>query len=198
MLDKEALVRAHAFPKPPTFEGNEYLPGQGSAHLSVSQDTVARTLLCQSVKKAPGPNMQNFRALRLIWTWDAPRITSLVQQAIRLQYHPRSWRHAKGILMEKPNKRDRTLVKSYRVISLLNCLGKVVEKSVAEKLSQFCEVKGKLHKGQMGGRKHRSAIDAAALIIHRVYEAWESKQVAGALLMDVKGAFNHVSRAKLA
>lgn len=34
--------------------------------------------------------------------------------------------------MEKPIKRDRTLVKSYRVISLLNCLGKVVEKLVAK------------------------------------------------------------------
>ena len=115
-------------------------------------------------KKAPGPNMHNFRAFCLIWTWDPLRITSLVQQTICLQYHPRSWRHAKGILMEKPNKRDRTLVKSYRVISLLNCLGKVVEKLVAEMLSQFCETKGSLHQGQMGGRKHRSAIDAAALI----------------------------------
>lgn len=100
--------------------------------------------------------------------------------------------------MEKPNKRDRTLVKSYRVISLLNCLGKVVKKLVAEKLSQFCEAKEKLHREQMGERKNRSVIDAAALIIHMVYEIWESKQVAGTLLMDVKGAFDHVSRAKLA
>ncbi len=101
------------------------------------------------------------------WTWDATCITSLVQQAIRLQYHPQLWRHAKGILMEKPNKRDRTLVKSYRVISLLNCLGKVVEKLVAQKLSQFCEAKGKLHSGQMGGRRYRSSINAAAPVNNR-------------------------------
>ena len=55
--------------------------------------------------------------------------------------------------MEKPNKRDRTLVKSYRVISLLNCLGKVVEKLIAEKLFQFCEAQEKLHREQIGGRK---------------------------------------------
>ena len=197
MQAKEALVRAHAFLKAPASEGSKYQPGQGSAYLSVSQETVARALLRQSVKKAPGPNMHNFQALRLIWTWDSARITSLVQQAIRLHYHPQLWRHAKGILMEKPNKRDRTLVKSYRVISLLNCLGKVVEKLVAEKLSQFCEAQGKLHKGQMGGRRHRSAIDAAALMIHKVHKTWEDKQIAGALLMDVKGAFDYVSRAKL-
>lgn len=142
MQAKEALVRTHAFPKPPFSQANEYQPGQGFAYLSVTQETVARALLCQSIKKAPGPDMHNFRALRLIWTWDSLRITSLVQQTIRLQYHPRSWRHAKGILMQKPNKRDRILAKSYRVISLLNCLGKVVERLVAEMLSQFCETKG--------------------------------------------------------
>ena len=50
----------------------------------------------------------------------------------------------------------------------------------------------------MGGRKQRSAIDAAALMIHKVHEMWENQHVAGALLMDVKGAFDHVSRARLA
>lgn len=99
--------------------------------------------------------------------------------------------------MEKLKKRDRTLVKSYRVISLLSCLGKVVEKLVGEKLSQFCEAKEKLCKGQMEGRKHQSAIDVAALIIHKVHEIWENKQIAGALLLDIKGAFDHVSQAKL-
>ena len=198
MQDKKALVRAYAFPKPLVFQGTKYLPVQGSAHLLVTQETVAKALLCQSVRKAPGPNMHNFRILRLIWAWDAGRITSLVQQAIRLQYHPQLWRHAKGVLMEKPNKRDRTLVKSYRVISLLNCLGKVVEKLVAGQRSEFCEARGKLHKGQMGGRKQRSAIEAAALMIHKVHEMWENQPVAGALLMDVKGAFDHVSRARLA
>ena len=154
MQDKEALVRLHAFPPPPISHGTEYKPGQGTAHASVTKDKVGRALLCQSIKKAPGPNMHNFRILRILWDWDPDRITSVVAQAIRLQYHPQRWRHAKGVLLEKPNKRDRTLVKSYRVISLLNCLGKVVEKVVAKQLSDFCEVNEKLHKGQMGARKY--------------------------------------------
>ena len=118
MQDKEALVRAHAFSTPPVFYGIEYEPRQGTAYLSVTKDSVGKALLCQSVKKAPGPNMHNFRILRVLSDWDPDRITSVVVQAIRLQYHPQQWRHAKGVLLEKPNKRDRTLVKSYRVISL--------------------------------------------------------------------------------
>ena len=77
--------------------------------------------------------------------------------------------------MEKPNKQDQTLVKSYRVISLLNCLVKVVEKFIAEQLSQFCKAEEKLHKKQMGGKKNCSAIDVMVLVIHKVYKTWKAK-----------------------
>lgn len=50
----------------------------------------------------------------------------------------------------------------------------------------------------MGARKHRSAIDAAVLLIQKVEQVWESRKIAGALFMDVKGAFDHVSHAQLA
>ena len=73
---------------------------------------------CHSVKKAPGPNMYNFWLLHVPLDWDQDRITSVVTQAIRLQYHPKQWRTAKGVLLEKSNKRDRTLIQSYQDISL--------------------------------------------------------------------------------
>ena len=66
MQAKEALVRAHTFSKAPLSQGSKYKPGQGSAYLLISQETIARALLCQSVKKAPGPNMHNFQALQLM------------------------------------------------------------------------------------------------------------------------------------
>ncbi len=78
------------------------------------------------------------------------RITSMVQQAIRLGYHSKAWKRARGILLEKDGKRDFGLVRLYRVISLLNWMGKVVEKVIAEHLSQYCEAYSKLHQGQMG------------------------------------------------
>lgn len=76
-------------------------------------------------------------------------------------------------------------------------MGKVVEKAVAEQPSQHCEKHSKLHPGQMGGRKERSAIDAVAMLVHAVQERWEEKKLAAALFMDVKGAFDHVSRGQL-
>lgn len=49
----------------------------------------------------------------------------------------------------------------------------------------------------MGAQKKRSAIDAVSVLVHTVQESWEEEKLAGALFMDVKGAFDHVSRSQL-
>ena len=133
----------------------------------------------------------------MVWDWDSERSIAMVQQAIRLGYQPKRWKRARGILLEKGGRRDFSLVKSYRVISLLNCLGKVVEKVVAGLLSGHCEKFSKLHQGQMGARKQRCAIDAVASLVYKIEESWAEKKLAAALFMDVKGAFDHVSKTKL-
>ena len=94
-------------------------------------------------------------------------------------------------------KQDLTLVKSYRVISLLNFIGKLVEKVIAEQLSQLSENFLKLHQGQIGARKERFAIDAVASLVYEVEQRWAEKKLAAALFMDVKGAFDHVSKTQL-
>ena len=48
----------------------------------------------------------------------------------------------------------------------------------------------------MDARKERSAIDAVSVLVHTVQESWEAKKLAGALFIDVKGAFDHVSRSQ--
>ena len=139
MHAKEALVRAHAFPKPPIFPGREIRPAQGLAHTWITLEVVEKALFCQSTTKAPGPDKFNFKAIRLLWSWEPDQIVAIVKNTIRLHYHPTGWKRARRILLEKGNKRDKSLIKSYRVISLLNCMGKLVEKVVAEQLSQFFE-----------------------------------------------------------
>jgi Reverse transcriptase (RNA-dependent DNA polymerase) len=113
--------------------------------------------------------------------------------------HPQAWKAAKGIILRKPGKpkADYGLVRSYRVISLLNCMGKVIEKLVAEAIAEHCESTGALHQGQMGGRRRRSAVDAVACLIQEVHQGWNQKKLAVALFLDVKGAFDHVDPARL-
>ena len=53
----------------------------------------------------------------------------------RIGYHPYAWKEAIGVILPKPNKKDYLLLKSYRIISLINCLAKVLKKIVATRLS---------------------------------------------------------------
>ena len=76
-------------------------------------------------------------------------------------------------------------------------MGKVLEKVIAEQLSQLSENFLKLHPGQMGARKERCAIDAVASLVYEVQQRWSKKELAAALFMDVKGAFDHVSKTQL-
>ncbi len=153
MKVKQALVRKSAFLKPPANLGEPPVTSFGIPYTKVTQEEVFQALMDQSLRKSSGPNKINFGILRMIWDWDKVRITALIYHAIRLGYHPKEWKKARGILLEKGGKRDFGLVKSYRVISLLNCIGKVIEKVVATKLSQYCKKYSKLHSGRMGSQK---------------------------------------------
>src|SRR6267378_4077628 len=196
--EKEALIREDMFPPRPGGGAQPYVP-PGTAHQHVGEAQVYDALFTQAVQKAPGIDRLNFRAMRLLWRWDSVRVVGLARQCIRLGVHPLAWKTARGILLQKPGKppSEYSKTKGYRVISLLSCLGKVVEKVAAEAISRYCGAKGILHSSQMGSRKQRSAIDAVACLIQEVHEAWGEKRLAGTLLMDVKGAFPNTNPSRL-
>ena len=91
----------------------------------------------------------------------------MIQHSLRLHYHPRKWKLARGVLLHKTGK-PRELVKSYRVICLLECMGKILEKVVINELLRICEERSLLHPRQMGARKNKSVIDTVILLIYKI------------------------------
>jgi hypothetical protein len=111
--------------------------------------------------------------------------------------HPALWKLVSGVVLRKPGKDDYTKLRAYHSISLLICMGKVIEKVVAELLAYEDERRRLLSDGQFGGRKRQSAIDAAAIIRDRAHAHCREGSVAGVLLTDIKAAFPSVRRARL-
>ena len=74
------------------------------------------------------------------------------------------------------NKSDYSLPKSYRIITLLNYLGKIVEKIVANRLAYFGENSNLLE-----------------TVVHDIEIANRRKNDLSLLLLDIKGAYNFVS-----
>ena len=119
---------------------------------------------------------------------------ALLRAHIRLGYYSARWKVARGVTILKLGRDDYSLANSNWCISLLYCLGKVVEKVAAMLVSAHCERVRGFHPGQHGCRTERSAVDAVGVTIAQVQEAWGRGCVVGALLMDVAAAFPSVAR----
>jgi len=98
----------------------------------INQQRVGNAIAGMSNKSAPGEDRMGAEVVKLLWDWDPRRITALTRGAIRTGYHPRAWKTARGIVIPKPGKPDYSKARAYRVIALLNSLGKVVEKVAAD------------------------------------------------------------------
>ena len=89
--------------------------------------------------------------------------------------------------MRKPKKEDYGEASSYRVINLLDVLGKCLERIMAGRLEKW----GQEGMGdeQFGGRVGRSSLDGVGLL----YKSWEEGGGKGLMLcMDVKGGYENV------
>ena len=84
---------------------------------------------------------------------------------------------------------------SYRTISLLNCLGKISEKIIAERISYLAETTNKiLYFDQIGGRKQRSAIDAAISLLSDIELNKHRRRLISSLFLDIKKAFPSINK----
>lgn len=112
-------------------------------------------------------------------------------------YHPLNFRNAILCALPKPGKRPKHLPRFYRLIALLSCLGKGLEKVVARRLGDIAlryQLISPLHFGAISGR---SAVDAAATLTYNVERAFGKKGILTAPAFDIKGAFDCVTETRL-
>ena len=146
---KEEMLRGESFPLNDGDQYYELLPA-GQAHKRITENSVEQALFSQSVKKGPGPDKLSLGAIRLLWKWNRTRIVGLTKAAVQTGCHPAIWICASGVVIRKPGTENYTKLKSYRTISLLSCMGTVIEKVVAEPLSDEAERRALLSDGQFG------------------------------------------------
>jgi len=68
---------------------------------------------------------------------------------------------------------------------------------MANRLAYIAETQGLLHSEQMGGWPGKSAVHAVMALAHEVQQAKCNGKVLSALDVDVKGAFDYLSRIQL-
>ena len=83
---------------------------------------------------------------------------------------------------------------SYRPISLLSCLGKLLERVINTRLVSFLEERKILSPTQTGYRKHRSTEDQLALVAQEIENAFQEKEKVVFVFFDLTKAFDKVWR----
>ena len=112
---------------------------------------------------------------------------------------PKQYNESTTIVLRKEGKKDYSLANSYRPIALENTLAKVIEKALANRITEAAEQHGLLPWNQMGARQNRSTLSAIGLITTCVETAWAAKpgSVVSMLSLDLAGAYNNVSHHRL-
>src|SRR6266480_5745514 len=170
----------------------DYQESEEWAWPEVTKDEIKAAIFTSSIKKAAGPDTISFLILQKIYAVLENRFYKLYKALIQFGYHPKCWKQAVGVILKKPN-RKATIPKFYRVVSLLNCLGKVAEKIIAARLSYTAETSDLLYTDQIEGRRQKSAIDAVLSLVHDIQLAKHEKKAISVLFMNIKKAYDHVS-----
>jgi hypothetical protein len=103
-----------------------------------------------SAKKTSGPNRLSFRVLREAYATVLELFDYLYPILMANDYHPKCFKEVTGVILKKPQSaklpyRNYALPKTYKIISLLNCLVKVMEKIVVRRLAVIIKFKTLLH-----------------------------------------------------
>ncbi|KAI1001540.1 hypothetical protein K3495_g6663 [Podosphaera aphanis] len=89
-----------------------------------------------------------------------------------LLYHPKDFKESTKLVLRKPQKPRYDTPRSYRPIALLNTMGRLLEKLVANCISKAAEDFNLLPEEQMGARSKRSTISAIELLTKQIHTIW--------------------------
>jgi hypothetical protein len=124
-------------------------------------------------------------------------MVELLSACIRAGHHPRLWKEALVCIIPKPNRADYTLAKNFRPISLLECLGKLLEKVVAKLIYRDLAKHALVPTTQFGGRNASSTLDAGLTVLHDIQIAHKAGLRSGILLFDIQGFFDNINHGRL-
>jgi hypothetical protein len=148
-------------------------------------------------RSAPGQSGHTWTVLKWAWEADSERIVGLLEACLKAGHHPRLWKEAVVCVIPKPKRSDYTLAKNFRPISLLECLGKLLEKVVAKLIYRDMSKHALIPTTQFGGRNTSSTLDAGLTLLHDIQSAHQAGLRAGILLFDIQGFFDNINHEHL-
>ena len=126
-------------------------------------------------KKAPGEDGITGEVYKSAFQIFPRYITAIYNGCLRRGVFPKRWKTAKLIPIIKPGKECSDEASKYRLISLLNIGGKVLDKLLINRINHNVFSHDHMSKNQYGFTPQKSTIDAAIAVKGFVEEGWQQE-----------------------
>jgi hypothetical protein len=114
----------------------------------ITVDEVQRCLAGTSNSSAPGLSGVSYKFIKWAFASCPQVFAHLFNLCLTQGAHP--WKEAKVVVLPKPSRPDYSAPKAYRPITLLECLGKLLEKVVARRIMDNSNRFGLIDQHQLG------------------------------------------------
>jgi len=112
-------------------------------------------------------------------------IINIANSCFELGHWPNYFKYSSTIIIPKPKKMSYDQLKVFRPIVLLNTLGKLIEKVIAERLQFTVASNDFIYPSQLGGLKFKSTIDAGVALTHIIWSGWVKGKMTSTLAFDI-------------
>ena len=146
--------------------------------------------LTTSNSRSPGPDNIPYDLIKHMSIPQQCKLLEFYNYVYKTGY-PHQWREGSTVPICKPNKNPANK-QSYRPITLLSCLSKLLDKMVTRRLQQHLETIKYFTPNQSGFRAGHSTIDAITRLEHHARTALLTKQYCVCVLLDISQAFDTV------
>jgi len=117
------------------------------------------------------------------------KIVNIANTCITVGYWPNQFKESILVIIPKPNKASYNTPKAFRLIVLLNTMGKLIEKVISHRLQFHLSANRFLNPNQLGGIRQQSTIDAGMYLTYLIHTGWAKKCHTSVIAFDIAQFF---------
>lgn len=170
-------------------EINNTLP-YAQQNLLTSAEEVSQIIVTRPNKKSCGFDSMPYFLIKKFHPDIILFLSTFFNHLISISYFPECWRHASITPIPKPGK-DSSIISNWRPISQLNCISKIFERVIANRLERFNET-ANIFPDQFGFLPGHSADHALARLQADILRGLNERKVTTLVALDLRAAFDTI------
>ena len=193
--DKAEILNAHFVNQSTLNNANDPTPQLNQlfnslTEIRLTEDEVRKILLNLDPSKAVGPDFIHNKLLIAAAPVIAKPLTCLFNRSLRESKFPKLWKEANVTPIHKKGSKEDC--NNYRPISLLSCIGKVLEKCIHNHLLTFLQEERILSTNQSGFIPGDSTTNQLLIIYNDLCNSLDKGLPTQAVYLDISKAFDRV------